>query len=810
MTYIQPIPNKISTDNSTVITTVSAGEVWTGTGEIVSDYGRAGISIWTPFGESTSGTLTIEVSRDGTNYGGPNRTFSDTAVAEPHMWNIVEKYFRLTYTNGATSASSLVIQTQYSNNANILLGHQLDQTLKNETEAIVTRSVNVGQNPSGTYENVVIGGNIFNTTSNLTSGTTFDSGILDISNYQQVQTHVLASHDGSTNIKFYTDLAGSDLVRELTLPYESANGFELFSAPTFSNYVRYSFTNSSSATQTDFLYETKVLINPLSGQVLNVNAPISDRMVANLGRNVMVGQTEGGSFVNIPIGNEGKLGVEVPFTAFGELDVAEKTPQIQIKFSQGLNEEVVQTLTNKNGSQVSAADGLCTLTLSQSAEAFSQIRSIDVVRYGPGQGMRARFTACFSTGLADSELYAGPGDDDEMLAVGFNGTTFGCLHRSMGDLEVRTLEITGGGDAGGGTFTLTLDDTPVTITVPSGSASIADVCALIVAEAADIFNAGRGWEVHTNDSKSVTFISLVAENASGTFSFADVDSGVTAGTFTQSAVDLIGQPPTDEFIAQTSWNVDVMDGTGNANNPSGMLLDPTKLNVFDFAVQYLGAGDIILSVESSESGHFTPVHVLKVANDRIIPTFRNPTFHMNLIGKTDVGFAGGAEQEIKSASMAGFIEGKESIHGIRHEAKETASTNGVNDVAVLVLHNEEVFNEHRNKVVVYPDHLTFINEATKSILVEVFLNPTHIDSGVTLSPVNSASSVIKEGSPGGTVQGGIPILTFAVAASDSKDVDISHLDLGLHPTHTYVFVVTKTAGGADGNVTIACSWLERI
>ena len=662
MTYIPPIENKISTLNSVVLPSLSASEVSPGTGEIVSEYGRAGISIWTPFGESTSGTLTIEVSRDGVNYGGPNRTFVDTAVAQPHMWNIVEKYFRLTYTNGITSASALEIQTQYSNNVDIFLGHQLDETLLDETEAIVARSVLVGKTPLGKY-------------------------------------------------------------------------------------------------------------------------------------------------VNVPVDNQGRLDIDVPFTAFGELSVAENTPHVQVKFSQGLNTDIVQTLTNKSGSSVSASGGLCTVTVASAAEAFSQIRSIDFVRYGAGQGMRARFTACFSEGLADSTLWVGPGDEDEMLGVGYNGTAFGLLHRCAGELEVRRITFTAGGDGGGGTFTLTLDGTPITITVGAGD-SIADVCALVVAASDDVFNAGRGWELYTADSKSVTFISLVAENATGTFSFADVDSGVTAGTFEQATTLLEGVAPTEIIVPQTEWNVDVCDGTGSTSNPSSMLLDPTKINVFDMAIQYLGAGDFTVSIESSETGKFTPVHVFKNAGTRIIPTFVNPTFHLNAIAKTNTGFSG-ASQFIKTASMGGFIEGKETIKGVRHSTSTVVAATTTKS-ANLTLHNKSIFNGTRNKVVTYPDYVSIINEATRPITVELILNPTHIDSGVTLSAVDSGTSVMEVGQGCGTVQGGTSVIKLVVPVSDSKAISVGDFDLHLRPTDIWVFVVQRTTGGANGDVTIAASWLDRI
>ena len=97
MSYTPELRNKISTLNSITLTGVTSGTTWTGTGEDISMYGRAGISIWSPFGESiptpVNGTLTVEVSRDGVNWGGPSRTWENTAIAQPHMWEIVEKYF---------------------------------------------------------------------------------------------------------------------------------------------------------------------------------------------------------------------------------------------------------------------------------------------------------------------------------------------------------------------------------------------------------------------------------------------------------------------------------------------------------------------------------------------------------------------------------------------------------------------------------------------------------------------------------------------------------------------------------------------
>lgn len=45
-------------------------------------------------------------------------------------------------------------------------------------------------------------------------------------------------------------------------------------------------------------------------------------------------------------------------------------------------------------------------------------------------------------------------------------------------------------------------------------------------------------------------------------------------------------------IERANWNIDVLDGSGNANNLSGASLDVTKNNIWWVAFQFLGAGDV--------------------------------------------------------------------------------------------------------------------------------------------------------------------------------------------------------------------------
>lgn len=147
-------PNRISTTsfNSRDLATLAAGATFQGVGEDVSMYGRVGVAFRSD--NATDGTLTMEVSHDGVNWGGPTRAVADTRFANPVMWAIVEKYFRIKYVNGSTEATNLGIQVQYSNNDDILLGHPLTETLIGEMGGLLTRSVTVGTDEDGIYTNV--------------------------------------------------------------------------------------------------------------------------------------------------------------------------------------------------------------------------------------------------------------------------------------------------------------------------------------------------------------------------------------------------------------------------------------------------------------------------------------------------------------------------------------------------------------------------------------------------------------------------------------------------------------------------------
>lgn len=228
---------------------------------------------------------------------------------------------------------------------------------------------------------------------------TYTSGVLSLGSWTQVQTDVLSDTDGEITIEFIRDAGGTDVLRTLTIPYVGGSGYQMFSAPAFTPFVKYTY-KSTEAGQTDFWFDTKACSTALSPQILGVDAFISPLMVSTLNRSVLVGKSIEGTYQNLTIdeiaGNRG---------LFDEQITTERTPLIELNSALGLSDlrdkrTVVGTgtVTNTAGEHVLSTGG----TTASSAE----LQSVEHGRYYPGTsaqtGMGVRVPAAY-TGTAKAE-----------------------------------------------------------------------------------------------------------------------------------------------------------------------------------------------------------------------------------------------------------------------------------------------------------------------------------------------------------------------------------------------------------------------
>jgi hypothetical protein len=104
-----------------------------------------------------------------------------------------------------------------------------------------------------------------------------------------------------------------------------------------------------------------------------------------------------------------------------------------------------------------------------------------------------------------------------------------------------------------------------------------------------------------------------------------------------------------------------LDGKGG----SGFTIDPTKGNVFQIGIQYLGFGTINFDVETTSSGNnanFISAHTLKLPNTLSTTSFGNPSFPFTMAVYSAGSTTG---LTVSVGSFAGFIEGDKVLQGNR-------------------------------------------------------------------------------------------------------------------------------------------------
>lgn len=342
MSYIADIKNQISVANSTN-TLLGISETFTGAWEDVTNYTTVAIAILGSLSTAT-GTLYMDLSTDGgTTFTTVPFIVSDLTFDLPHILNVVESHIRIRYVNDTTAQTgTFSLQTKYSNGQELGLSNKMGDIINAKTEGQIVKSVTTGADPNGNYINIATDGYVDagSTTTPLGAGAAFDTGCIDINGHQQIITDILSDQDGTLVGTWYNDLACTDLVRTFTRPYLASEGFVYFSAPVFARYFKYVYTNGATP-QTDFSLNTKLNVKAISGQILGINDFIPENVVANLGRNVLVGKDPNGVYTNKPTAGvddnnttSALLGVSGVFTgawsevgAFGEIKVATVSDQ---------------------------------------------------------------------------------------------------------------------------------------------------------------------------------------------------------------------------------------------------------------------------------------------------------------------------------------------------------------------------------------------------------------------------------------------------------------------------------------------------
>lgn len=371
------------------------------------------------------------------------------------------------------------------------------------------------------------------------------------------------------------------------------------------------------------------------------------------------GVTDGGDLQSAAFTPEGHIeaAIHAPLLPFGSVHVERLRPLFQLDGVYGFTSGETRTTTAFNGT-VTAASNLLTASTGTTQYGYAAIQSRKRLRYRPGQGIVARFTAILPSSANSSYQLAGIGTSESGVYYGYSGTEFGILHVTGGVREIRLLNVSTKSNSAQNA-TITLADTAYTVALTNGTSTVTTAH-----EIASGTYAGWSSEAH---GSNVTFVRNAAGPASGNFTVA---GGTLAGNFTTTRA---GANSTDTWVPQSEWNGDRLDGAG----ASGFTLDPAKGNVYQIGSQYLGFGVVQMQVETTtataNNPTWTTVHTFKFPNTRTGTIYSQPSFPFTLLAYS---LGSTTNLSISTASAAGFVEGDVYLTGPRFTARGTVTDTG--------------------------------------------------------------------------------------------------------------------------------------
>lgn len=216
----------------------------------------------------------------------------------------------------------------------------------------------------------------------------------------------------------------------------------------------------------------------------------------------------------------------------------------------------------------------------------------------------------------------------------------------------------------------------------------------------------------------------------------------------------------DNTVNQSSWNVDVLDGTGI----SGIILDETKDNLFIIDYQWLGAGRIRFGFDFG--GQITYVHQIKFANTETVPF----TVTGNLPFRTEIfntSTAAGATI-FDFTCVAIVSEGGFNPTGIPASTLNTTLRNVTtsNDpFPVISIRPKTIFNSITNRGIVIPKSYGIMSEDT-TIYYEIKLNATL--SGSSFTDVDIVNSMVEVDTAASGSDGGVRIASGFITGGKDK------------------------------------------
>jgi hypothetical protein len=513
-------------------------------------------------------------------------------------------------------------------------------------------------------------------------------------------------------------------------------------------------------------------------------------------------------YVSATISNTDPITVaqsDIAVTAFDEPIAVGITPVIQADAQYGLDPDFwIQSKLN-GGNIVIDEYNTWQVSSGTSPGGYARLATAKYMSYQSGQGSLFRWTAAFTaSGTTKAALgvdaivqNTGPIDREDGYSFGYSGSTandasrkIGILHRRNGKTEIRKLTITMA-PTGNQTATVTVDGVAYTVAITAGDVNH---CANELATGLKAITVlANTWDIEgCNGIITFTYYSPGAKG--GTYSFSSSGAGTLAlGTFSQIQA---GATPSDTWTYVDDWDNQTIQ------------FDPTKLNVYQIDMRWLGAGRVRFFMEDPSTGKMVLVHTQRWTSQQVYPHINKPSLRIAYrSGTTNPAVTPSQNVIVRGSSIVCAVQGVRTQTGSSQGRYNISATTRAKDLVwhLMSIQNPYVRNGGVNKASLMMQTLTVAaqgNDPSAIYIVKDAFGASNVLSYIAIPNTTSAMFAqysISEVTIDLSTQRIANVQTLGI--NDNATFDLASYNLTLSPGETIsVFIsssnsLTRTAVG---------------
>lgn len=259
-------------------------------------------------------------------------------------------------------------------------------------------------------------------------------------------------------------------------------------------------------------------------------------------------------------------------------------------------------------------------------------------------------------------------------------------------------------------------------------------------------------------------------------------------------------------VAQSAWNIDTMDGSG----PSGLTLDPTKVQIMLIDFEWLGVGSVAFAFVINRTVHY--VHFMHHANILTSVYMSTP----NLPLRYQLAVTSGAGTTMSHICCTIESEGGVEETGVYRYDDMAAAVNANTAGTWYALKGIQLKSTHLGALVV-PKNVSLLAITNDNIRWALFLNPTVAGTftygDVANSPVQTATGDTAANPSTNTVTGGTRVAGGYIRSGESVETPVrTALRIGskIDGTRDTLVLAATSIGGSNSDIAGGIGWLETV